>query len=66
MERLAVELKRGRFRVPTAKKRQTGQTNKSEGRVEGRSDVMGGVAVGGRVSRVGQRQEEITALKEKN
>lgn len=35
-----------------------GQTNKSEGR----SDVMGGVAVGGGVNRVGQRQEETTPL----
>lgn len=33
-----------------------GQTNKSEGR----SDVMGGVAVGGGVNRVGQRREETT------
>lgn len=38
------------------------QTNKSEGRVEKRSDGMGGVAVGGGVNRVGHRQEEIMAV----
>lgn len=53
-------------RADRKKRGQDKQINqKEEGSVEGRSDVMRGVAMGGEVDRAGQRHGEVTARKEK-